>query len=274
LAQPRPLPLSRTHRAWRPAPCARPRPVAPASRAARPRHGRSRRSPTQAWTLPAQCASPVSAPPPCATRPRGPLPRPWRDPASPAMVRPARPLALAVAWPGLGGPGALEPTRPGASPSPAPTLASSPSAAPCARARPQPQPLPLHSAVRPRPWRAAPARALPPRPTRSQSGVVVAPSLGAAAACSPPGVPMARDLELGQRTTRAFGSGVAPLPARGAQRGACAARPRRARARVVHAVLWHSSPCPRRARLPLHVPIYPVADLGFLYRVCRNKKFM
>jgi hypothetical protein len=82
---------------------------------------------------------------------------------------------------------------------------------------------------------------------------------------------MARGLELGQRAARAFGPGVAPLPARGAQRGACAARPRRARglfaarqrglararARVVRAVLWHGSPCPRRARLPLDVPVYP-----------------
>jgi hypothetical protein len=57
--------------------------------------------------------------------------------------------------------------------------------------------------------------------------------------------------------------GAAPLPARGAQRGACAARPRRvrgfarARAHVVRAVLWHGSPCPRCARLPLDVLVYP-----------------
>jgi hypothetical protein len=69
----------------------------------------------------------------------------------------------------------------------------------------------------------------------------------------------------------AHGPGTASLPARGAQRGVCAARPRRARgsfaarqrglararACVVHAVLWHGSPCPRRARLPLDVPVYP-----------------
>jgi hypothetical protein len=78
---------------------------------------------------------------------------------------------------------------------------------------------------------------------------------------------MACGLELGQRVARAFGPGVAPLPTRGAQRDACAARPRRARgsfvarqrslararARVVRAVTWHGSPCPRRARLPLDV---------------------
>jgi hypothetical protein len=45
--------------------------------------------------------------------------------------------------------------------------------------------------------------------------------------------------------------------------GVQAGRPRhvsvalRARARMVRAVLWHGSPCPRRARLPLDVPVYP-----------------
>jgi hypothetical protein len=82
---------------------------------------------------------------------------------------------------------------------------------------------------------------------------------------------MARGLELGRRTRSALAPGAALLPARGAQRGACVAQPRRARgsfaarqcglarahARVVHAVLSHGSPCPRRARLPLDVPVYP-----------------
>jgi hypothetical protein len=42
----------------------------------------------------------------------------------------------------------------------------------------------------------------------------------------------------------------------------CATRSRRvsaalrARARVVCVVLWHISPCPRRAHLPLDVPVY------------------
>jgi hypothetical protein len=53
---------------------------------------------------------------------------------------------------------------------------------------------------------------------------------------------------------------VVLAPARGAQRSSFATRQRelaRARARVVHTVLWHDSSCPRRARLPLDVPFYP-----------------
>jgi hypothetical protein len=61
---------------------------------------------------------------------------------------------------------------------------------------------------------------------------------------------------------------AATVPLRSAARarlgpGVCAARPRRvsaalrARARVVRTVLWHGSSCPRRARLPLDVPVYP-----------------
>jgi hypothetical protein len=232
------------------------------------------RSPAPARTPPARPSpSPRAARPPrlgapsLRDAPARPLPRPWRGPASPAMARLARPPAPAVARPSLGSPGALAPASPGASPSPASTPASSPGTVPCARARPRPRPLP--GAVRPRPWHATPARALPPRPARSRPDVVVAPSLGAAVACSP-----LRGLELGQRAARAFGPGVAPLPAR----GACAARPRRARgsfaacqrglaracsrgarsALVRLAVPSTRSSTPRRARLPLATRLPPL----------------
>jgi hypothetical protein len=70
---------------------------------------------------------------------------------------------------------------------------------------------------------------------------------------------MARGLELGQRAV----PHGRPRHGLVAARGACAAWPRlvrgfaRARARVVRTVLWHGSTCPRRARLPLDVPVYP-----------------
>eukprot|EP00267_Zea_mays_P046918 XP_020399336.1 wiskott-Aldrich syndrome protein homolog 1-like [Zea mays] len=101
---------------------------------------------------------------------------------------------------------------------------------------------------------------------------------GAATACPPlcglelgPACLWRAALSSASARPRAFGPGVAPLPARGTQRGACVARPwrarglfaarqhglARARARVVHAVLRHSSSRPRHARLPLDVPVYP-----------------
>jgi hypothetical protein len=113
---------------------------------------------------------------------------------------------------------------------------------------PAPTRSPPASAPPPAPaWRAAPTRALPPRPARSWPCVVVAPSLGAAAACSP-----LRGLELGPvclwRAARAFGPSVAPLPARGTQRDAGAARPRRARGSFVARQRDLARACSRGAR--------------------------
>jgi hypothetical protein len=110
---------------------------------------------------------------------------------------------------------------------------------------------------------AAPVRARPAAHARD------AHIHGASAPARPPsrpilGVACPRGLARGAAPRpRAVGLGVAPLPlaARNAVRGridpvVCAARPRhistalRVRARVERAVLWHGSPCPRRARLP------------------------
>jgi hypothetical protein len=64
-------------------------------------------------------------------------------------------------------------------------------------------------------------------------------------------VSVVRGLELGQRAARAFDPGVCVTRSR---RVSAALR---ARTRVVRVVLWHGSPCSRRARLPLDVPVYP-----------------
>jgi hypothetical protein len=88
--------------------------------------------------------------------------------------------------------------------------------------------------VRPCPWRLACARS----PRVPRRGLEL-------------GVPVARGLELGQCVARVFGPGVCATHSRRIRAAL------RARARVVRAVLWHGSPCPRRARLPLDVPVYP-----------------
>jgi hypothetical protein len=94
---------------------------------------------------------------------------------------------------------------------------------------------------------ACPARARPPAPA-CPARVVTAPARPRAR----PSVPIARSFELGQR--------AAPTCAR-LVRGAYV-RPCARAARVVRAVPWHGSPCPR---LPLDVPVYPP-----VYFMCAN----
>jgi hypothetical protein len=198
---------------------------------------------------------------PPARRVPPPLPRPRR---APLRGHGARPRHHGPAW----WHGAWRARLPAASrPRPrGPTWKRS-GAAPCAR------PLPLPGAVRPR--RAAPARALPSRLARSRPGVVVAPSLGAAAACSP-----LHGLELGPACLwRAGLSSASGRPARSVPawprcrswraarcvrssaptcarlvRGTLARLCARTCSRGAHGAL-HGSPCPWRARLPLDVPV-------------------
>jgi hypothetical protein len=170
----------------------------------------------------------------------------------------------------------------------------------------------MPGAVRPRPWRVAPARALPPRsagvrplPRRARSrpwrlmrrvrcprvarpargapgaarrdhtarswhparcarswpGMVVTPSLGVAAACSP-----LCGLEVGPAclwraalsstsAARVFGPGMAPLPARGAR--ACSRGARGALARLV--VPSARSSTPSHPSTPLCIPCVVIA---------------
>jgi hypothetical protein len=70
---------------------------------------------------------------------------------------------------------------------------------------------------------------------------------------------MARGLELGQRAARAFGLGVAPLPARGAQLGpgVRVARSRRVSAALRALVLAWCARCFGTARRALGALIYP-----------------
>jgi hypothetical protein len=88
---------------------------------------------------------------------------------------------------------------------------------------------------------------------------------GAATACRPSAALSSARCAYGA-WPHAVGLGMASLPLTARARlspGVCATRSRRvsaalrARAREVRAVLWHGSPCPRRDRLPLDVPVYP-----------------
>jgi hypothetical protein len=147
----------------------------------------------------------------CDTLPGAVHPWPWfAAPARALLPRPARPRPLpqcARLWP-------WRPARHVQCPRAAHPTRGAPGAARRARAA--------------RPWH-------PARCARSWPGVVVVPSLGAArparpcVALSSAWRAYARGLELGQRVARVFGPGVASLPARGAQRGVCAARPQCAR---------------------------------------------
>jgi hypothetical protein len=111
--------------------------------------------------------------------------------------------------------------------------------APCAHARPRPLPLP--GVVRPRPWRAAPAGALPPRPAWSRLGVVVEPSHSVPAW---PRCLLAAHAQLGP--------GVRAARSR---RISAALRARGALARL--AVPSARSSTPRRAHLPLATRLPP-----------------
>jgi hypothetical protein len=116
-----------------------------------------------------------------------------------------------------------------------------------------------------------PVRATPAAPVRARPAALArdARGRGASAPARPTSRPVLgaacpRGLARGAAPRpRAVGLGVAPLPlaARNAVRARlgpvmCVACPRRVsaalrvRARVERAVLWHGSPCPRRARLP------------------------
>jgi hypothetical protein len=187
------------------------------------------------------------------------LPEPWRDPASAALPR-------------------SRPPPPAHPPSPAPTPASSLGAAPCARARPRlrPRPLPLPGArplrarsrlVRRGPgpawsWRPHSARPRPARPCAALSSARCA--YGARPARSVLAWP--RCLLAARSATRAqLGPGVR------AARSWRVSATLRARARVVHAVLWHGSPCPRRARLPLATRLPPVYFMRVDHVIYINK---
>jgi hypothetical protein len=191
--------------------------------------------------------------------------------APPCAARSARPPAPASspAWPGLGRPGALPrpcpcPAR-GPQPWRSPSRRAAPSSARGAASLPRPASSPTRDPGAPTsaasarapapPWpRPVPAAACPPRAARRprpRAGPGVSPR------------PYAVRPRPGAASARA-----AVVPLRSAARaqlgpGVCVTRSRRvsatlrARARVVRAVLWHGSPCPRRARLPLDVPVYP-----------------
>jgi hypothetical protein len=250
------------------------------ARSRRPNHGGS----PSARARPARL--PRSRPSPCGRGPGVPpalRPRPRRGrPGAPALARRPRPRVRAAPCPdmvarsGPAGHGAptrllLRPWRGSASSAPARSrpLAPARSPLPCSDlgARPTPLPAPLARGVPSSGALRSPARHVVPaaRPPR-----LALPVPSTTAACRP-----RRDIELGpaclwraalssaSARPHAFSLGVAlvPLAARSATRArlgpsVCAAHPRRVSA-ALRALLWHVTPCPRRARLPLDVPVYP-----------------
>jgi hypothetical protein len=227
----------------KPPPSSSPRPSPPSllrgavrpgvARPWRPQRGAP--TPSPAWRGLGAAVAPAPAPahrsrlpPSPASRPRPG--RPWRGPCfGRGVARPRRPRRVrAYPSPASACPSSSLRSAVGAS--------ARPDELPCAAMAPAPGP-----GIPPRPrgpawWRGA----VPCTRVRLRPGVVVAPSFGAAEACSP-----LRGLELGQRVARAFGPGV------------CATRSRHVSARVVRAVLRHGLSCSRRARLPLDVPVNP-----------------
>jgi hypothetical protein len=248
-------------------------------------------SPSLAHVSPARRRTASRPRPSLRGKPLPPLPRPWRRMAGPgplSLARGAFPRRVAAPRP-------LPPSRRGWPRRPQRARPPRPRRAarlPCPVAAWLPCPGPLGR----RPWRARTRPSLPrrarsrrpgtpaarlsrplgPRPRATQPrplGSLPHPGAAGHGVARPrrarpsaaqlgarPGALMARGLELGRRARGASAPGAAPLPARGTQRGSFAARQRglaRARARMVHAVLWHGSPCPCRARLPLDVPVYP-----------------
>jgi hypothetical protein len=258
----------------------RPRPAGPGSPspASRPQHGRPWRGhgvphaapcfgcgaawPRRPWR--ARARPPSASCSPCATQPPLPLPH----------ARPRLDLDRRCARPGLAGHGArARPPRRGPPPlSLRGALASArPGKLPCAATAPRR--VPGVSLPSPRPgvvaWRGVlgcHTRCAAPAPRPPQRAL----SRPSQRALPLPGAALSSARHAYGAWPRAVGLGVAPLPlaTRNAVRvrlgpGVCAARPRcviaalRIRARVERVVLWHGSPCPRRVRLPIDVPVYP-----------------
>jgi hypothetical protein len=240
-----------------------------ASASAPPRRWRPWRA-TRSRPHPGAAPSPAARRPPprpqCARPPRarprrGPLlgaalPAAWHSPARRGSPSPP-PSGSAPAWPWR---------AVAACPCPSSVAPPCPRRAPARRGLPCPAPVQPRSGVAPsllaRPRRSLGAmRSLARRGSPASAPVPAWPRLGAARPCFPghgavprPSVPCpcparprhARPcaaLSSAQRAygarPRAFGPGVAPLPAHDTQRDACAARPRRARG------LFAARPCAR-----------------------------
>jgi hypothetical protein len=252
----------------------RPRPAGPGSPspASRPQRGRPWRGHGVPRAAPASAAARLGLAGPGALAPTLP-----RRPARPA--RPSRPCPFLTRGPGSTSTAvahgsaspamALAPALPGAalplSPCAARSRPLAPASSPARPRRPGASPASRSHPRGPAWWRGAASCAAPaPRPPQRALSRLSQHALPL------PGAALSSARRAYGARPRAVGLGVAPLPlaTRNAARvrlgpGVCAARPRcvtaalRIRARVERAVLWHGSPCPRRVRLPLVVPVYP-----------------
>jgi hypothetical protein len=256
-----------------------------------PRGSRRRRSPAPAHggpgpPVPARRLPPRARVAPCpglgAARPcrpwrarAAPLLRSWHGPASAAPARSPSPASTPTWWRG-----ACPARAPGPSPRPCPCPArcarghgarrpSSRGPVPARGPRAWPWRGPLLGAAFPAPTRLAPIQ---PRPCPERSWrarPARRPCSRRSAACPRPAWLPSPNRRPGVLAMARLGPcPCTTWPLRSATRAqlgpsVCATRSRRvsaalrARAREARAVLWHSSPCPRCARLPLDVPVYP-----------------